>query len=128
VIFDPDTLPAARFNSAIAAAGPSVGMTVTFAPVHDDAGIEEAIGAQAREPGGSLIVMPGGFTVTHLGAIIAAAARHRLPLIGAYGVTGSGGLMSYWYDAVEAYARAASYIDRILKGANPADLPVQQPT
>jgi putative ABC transport system substrate-binding protein len=72
--------------------------------------------------------MPGGFTVTHLGAITTAAARYRLPLIGAYGVTGSGGLMSYWYDAVEAYARAASYIDRILKGANPADLPVQQPT
>jgi putative ABC transport system substrate-binding protein len=128
VIFDPDTSPAPRFNSAIAAAAPTVGMTVTFAPVHDDAGIEEAIGTQAREPGGGLIEMPGGFTVTHLEAITTAAARHRLPLIGAYGVAGSGGLMSYWYDAVEAYARAASYIDRILKGANPVDLPVQQPT
>jgi putative ABC transport system substrate-binding protein len=128
VIFEPDTSPAAIFNPAIAAAAPSLGMTVTFAQVHDDAGIEEAIAAQAREPGGGLIEMPGGFTVTHREVIAAAAARHRLPLIGAYGVAGAGGLMSYWYDAVDAYAQAASYIDRILKGISPADLPVQQPT
>jgi putative ABC transport system substrate-binding protein len=128
VIFDPDTSAAAMFNPAIAAAAPSLGITVTFTPVHDDVGIEEAIAAQAREPGGGLIEMPGSFTVTHRDLIIAAAARHRLPLIGAYGVAGAGGLMSYWYDTVDRYAQTASYIDRILKGEKPADLPVQQPT
>jgi len=128
VIFEPDTSPAAIFNPAIEAAGPSLGVKVSLARVHDDAGIEEAIAAQARPPGGGLILMPGGFTVTHREVITAAAARHRLPLIGGYPVAGAGGLMSYWYDPVDAYAQAASYIDRLLRGASPADLPVQQPT
>jgi putative ABC transport system substrate-binding protein len=128
VVFEPDTSPAAMFNPAIAAAAPFLGVTVTFAQVHDDAGIEAAIAAESGEPGGGLIEMPGGFTVTHREIITAAAARRRLPLIGAYGVAGAGGLMSYWYDAVAAYAQAASYIDRILRGASAADLPVQQPT
>jgi putative ABC transport system substrate-binding protein len=60
--------------------------------------------------------------------IIAAADRHRLPSIGSFEFARAGGLMSYWYDPVELHAQAASYIDRILKGASPADLPVQQPT
>ena len=103
-------------------------MTVTLAPVHDDAGIEEAIAAQAREPDGGLIVLPSAFNATHRDAIIAAAARHRLPLMSGMAVPRAGGLMSYWIDPVALYAQAASYIDRILKGASPADLPVQQPT
>jgi hypothetical protein len=102
-------------------------MTATLAPVHDDAGIEEAIAAQAREPGGGLIISPDPFNGAHRDAINAAAARHRLPLIGNI-VPRAGGLMSYWSDPVDGYARAASYVDRILKGASPADLPVQQPT
>jgi putative tryptophan/tyrosine transport system substrate-binding protein len=130
VIFNPDTAPfAPLFNRAIEAAAPSFGMTVTLAPVHDDAAIEEAIAAQAREPGGGLIDLPESFSSTHRDAIIASAARHGLPLMGGDEVfTRAGGLMSYWFDVVEVHAEAASYIDRILKGANPADLPVQQPT
>ena len=116
------------FNRAIEAAAPSFGVTVTLAPVHDDAAIEEAIAAQAREPGGGLISLPDSFNVTHRDAIIAAAARHGLPLIGTPQFPRAGGLMSYWFDPVDVYAQAASYIDRILKGASPADLPVQQPT
>jgi putative tryptophan/tyrosine transport system substrate-binding protein len=101
---------------------------VTPAPVHSDAAIEDAIAAQAREPGGGLICLPDSFTAAHRDVIIAAATRHRLPLIGADVFPRSGGLMSYWLDSVDLYAQAASYIDRILKGANPADLPIQQPT
>jgi putative tryptophan/tyrosine transport system substrate-binding protein len=127
VIFSPDTPSSALFNRAIAAAAPSLGVTVTFAAVHDDAGIEEAVAAQAREPGGGLIDVPSPFTDTHRNEIIAAAARHGLPGIGA-GHARAGGLMSYWVDPVDVYAQPASYIDRILRGASPADLPVQQPT
>jgi putative ABC transport system substrate-binding protein len=130
VIFNPDTTPhAPLFNRAIEAAAPSFGITVTLAPVHDDAGIEEAIGAQAREPGGRLIALPDSFISTHRDVIIAAATRHRLPLMGQGAPwTRAGALMSYSFDTVDLFAQAASYIDRILKGASPADLPVQNPT
>jgi putative tryptophan/tyrosine transport system substrate-binding protein len=129
VIFNPDNWPFAPSpNRAIEAAALSLGMTVTLAPVHDDAGVEGAIAAQARELGGGLICLPDSFNSTHYDVIIAAAARHRLPLIGTREFPRAGGLMSYWFDPVDLYAQAASYIDRILKGASPADLPVQQPT
>jgi putative ABC transport system substrate-binding protein len=129
VIFNPDTQPYAKFfNAAIEAAGPSVTVTVTLAPVHDDVAIEETIAAQASEPGGSLICLPDPFTVAHRVVIAAAAARQGLPVIGLPDVARAGGLMAYWYDAVEAHAEAASYIDRVLRGTNPADLPVQYPT
>jgi len=114
-----------RYSRAIEAAAPSLGVTVTLAPVHDDAGIEQAIAAQGREPGGGLISLPSG---THRDLIIAAAIRHRLPLISTSDFPSAGGLMSYWFSAIDLYAQAASYIDRILRGASPADLPVQQPT
>jgi putative tryptophan/tyrosine transport system substrate-binding protein len=130
VIFNPDTAPfAPLFNRAIEAAAPSIGVTVTLAPVHDDSGIAEAIAAQAREPGGGLISLPDSFTVTHSDVIIAEAARHRLPLMGAPDLfPRAGALMSYWFDPVDLHVQAASYIDRILKGASPADLPDQNPT
>jgi putative ABC transport system substrate-binding protein len=84
VIFNPDTAPYAPFlNSAIKDAAPSLGIAATLAPVHDGAGIEEAIGVLAGEPGGGLIILPDSFTRTHLDGIIAAGARRDLPLIGA---------------------------------------------
>jgi len=130
VIFNPVTAPyAPLLNRGIEAAAPSLGMTATFAPVHDDPGIEDAIATQAREPGGGLIALPDSFITSHRDVIITAASRHRLPVIGAADYFArAGGLMSYGFDLVDQYARAASYIDRILKGASPADLPVQQPT
>ena len=130
VVFNPDALPIApSFNRVIEDAAPFFGMTVALAPVHDDGEIEEAIAIQAREPGRGLISLPDPFTTAHRDAIIAAAARHGLPIIGATKLfPRAGGLMSYWYDNVGVYGEAASYIDRILKGARPADLPVQQPT
>jgi len=129
VIFNPDTTVPKLFNNAIEAAAPSFGMTVTLAPVHDDAGIEQAVAAHAREPGGGLIALPDSFNVTHRDVVIAAATRHSLPLMGVgEAFPKAGALMSYWFDPVEVHAQAASYIDRILKGASPADLPVQEPT
>jgi putative tryptophan/tyrosine transport system substrate-binding protein len=129
VIFNPDTAPhATLYNRAIEAAAPSFGMTVTLAPVHDHATIEEAIAAQAREPGGGLISLPDSSNTRHRDVIIAASASHRLPLIGTPDFPGAGALMSYMIDPVDLHAQAASYIDRILKGDTPADLPVQQPT
>jgi putative ABC transport system substrate-binding protein len=129
VIFNPNTAPAVTFFSrAIEAAALSLGMTVTLAPVHDAPGIDEAIAAQAREPGGGLVCLPDSFNITHRDVIIAAAARHSFPLISTIEFPRAGGLMSYMFDPVDLHAQAASYIDRILKGASPADLPVQQPT
>ena len=129
VIFNPDTAPAVTlFTRAIKTAAPSFGTTVTLAPVHDDPGIEEAIAALAREPGGGLICLPDIFNITHREIIVAAAFRHSLPLIGNIEFAPAGGLMSYQFDPVDLHAQAASYIDKILRGAKPADLPVQQPT
>ena len=129
VIFNPAAAPfAPLFNGAIEAAAPSLGMTMTLAPVHDDAAIEEAVAAQAREAGGGLVLLPESFTLTHRDVIVAAAARHGLPLIGSIAFPRAGGLMSYHFDGADAHAQAASYIDRILHGASPADLPVQQTT
>ena len=116
------------FNSAIEAAASSLGMIVTLAPVRSDEAIEEAVATLAREPGGGLIALPEPFTASHHDMIIAAASRHSLPLIGRGGFPKAGGLMSYSFDLVDLHAQAASYIHRILKGASPADLPVQQPT
>jgi putative tryptophan/tyrosine transport system substrate-binding protein len=129
IIFNPDTSPhAPRFNRAIETAAPVFGVTITLAPVRDETAIEEAITTQAGEPGGGLICLPDSFSVTHAGTIVGAATRHGLPLIGLPPLVRAGGLISYFFDPIDAHAEAASYIDRILKGASPADLPVQQPT
>jgi putative tryptophan/tyrosine transport system substrate-binding protein len=130
IIFNPVTAPyAPLFNRVIEAAAPSFGITVTLAPVGSDAAIEEAVDTLAREPGGGLINLPDIFTAAHRDVTIAAATRYGLPLIGpAEFFPRAGALMSYWFDPVDMHAQAASYIDRILKGASPADLPVQQPT
>ena len=129
VIFSPDATPSAPLsNRAIETAAPSFGVKVTLAPVRDDTTIEAAIAVQAHEPGGGLISLPDSFNTTHRDVIIATATRYSLPLIGTPDFPRFGGLMSYWFDTASVYARAASYIDRILKGASPADLPVQQPT
>jgi putative tryptophan/tyrosine transport system substrate-binding protein len=125
-IFNPGTAFTTTFTSEINAAASS-GVAVQLAPVHDDAGIEQVIAAEAREPGGGLIVLPDAFSTSHRDVIVAAAIRHRLPLIGVYSVAKAGGLMSYGLDQVDPWAQSASYIDRILKGAAPRNLPVQQP-
>jgi putative tryptophan/tyrosine transport system substrate-binding protein len=99
------------------------------AGVRDAGKIERGVMAFARGGNGGLIVTSGSFPFIHRGLIIALAARHRLPAVYPYrSLVTSGGLISYGVDSIDSYRRAAGYVDRILKGEKPADLPVQQPT
>ena len=109
-------------------AASSVGVAATLAPVRNSEDIEAVIADQAREPGRGLMIMPDSFNVTHRDVIIGAATRHRLPFIGFDVFATAGGLMTYFADAVDLHMQATAYIDRILKGENPSELPVQAPT
>src|SRR6516165_5900784 len=130
VMFNPDTAPASAYMPSLETAARSLKVAPIVAPVHNDAEIETAIIALGREPQGGLVVMPdGGFTLTHRAAIISAAARNKVPAV--YSLSDfarDGGLLSYGVDVVETFRRAAPYDDRILRGAKPAELPVQLPT
>ena len=129
VLFNPEQIPQAGMLRAVEAVAPSVGVQLMAAAVRDAAEIERAIDQFALEPSGGLIVLPSGATIVHRDLIIALAARYRLPAAYQYRqfVTG-GGLMSYGNDLADQYRQAASYVDRILRGEKPGDLPVQQPT
>jgi len=113
----------------IQALAPSLGVEVSAVNVRDAGEIERSIAAFARSPNGGLVVTPNADATIHRDLIIALAARHKLPAVygNRFSVTG-GGLVSYGPDWVDQYRRAAGYVDRILKGAKPADLPVQAPT
>jgi len=129
IIFNPQTGYAPPlFSREVDASARSLELTVRLAPVHDNDGIAAAIAAEAREPRGGLICLPDSFNETHRDVIIANSGRYLLPLISTPSFPKAGGLMSYLFDPVELYTQAASYIDRILKGASPADLRVQYPT
>jgi putative ABC transport system substrate-binding protein len=126
VIFDPDNPSQAQYIQAIEASAPSFGVQLTLAAVHNPAEVERAIDTFAQQPNGALIVAPNAVTILHRDLIIARAARHRLPAVYPYRFfTTAGGFMSYGVDLAETYRRAASYVDLILKGAEPAELPVQ---
>jgi len=129
IIYNPRTAPfAGLFLRSIELAAPSLTLQIVDMPVHSDGDIEAAIAVFAREPGGGLIAIPDTFTMGRRDPIIALAARHRLPaLYPSPSFTPSGGLMAYAVDTRDAMQRAAGYIDRILRGAKPADLPVQSP-
>ena len=100
-----------------------------MAPVHDEVEIEAAIVALGREPGGGLVVLGGGFLIAHRAPIISAAARNNVPAVYNQSYYArDGGLLSYGPDLVDIERRAASYVDRILRGEKPGDLPVQFPT
>jgi putative ABC transport system substrate-binding protein len=106
-----------------------LGGELSATPVRDEAEIEAATSAFAREPGGGLIAAPDPFINTHRALVIALAERHRLPVI--YGVryfVREGGLISYGPDTLDIIRRSASYVDRVLRGERPGELPVQAPT
>jgi putative ABC transport system substrate-binding protein len=104
-------------------------MRLTMPELQSDAEIDRAIAEFAAEPAGGLIVLPGSFTTANRDSIISLAAGHRLPAVYPFrNFVEAGGLVSYGIDTFEVYRRSASYIDRILRGAKPADLPIQLPT
>jgi putative ABC transport system substrate-binding protein len=114
---------------AIQAVAPSLGVDVRPVDPHNPDDIERGISAIASEAKGGLIVTSSRLARAHRQLIVDLAARHHLPAIYAFRVyAAAGGLMFYGPDATDPYRRAASYVDRILKGEKPADLPVQAPT
>ena len=130
VIFNPKTAPyTALYMRAIETVAPSIAVKVTAAPVHNEAEIEAAFTRHSREKGGGLIVMTDVFNSVHRKQIIEVATRFALPAIYPYRYyAAEGGLMSYGIDQVHQYHGAAIYLNRILNGAKPGDLPVQAPT
>jgi putative ABC transport system substrate-binding protein len=129
IMFNPDTAPASTYMPSLETAARSFKVVLITAPVHSDAEIETAISALGCEPGGGLFVVGDAFTVAHRASIILAAARNNVPAVYNQSVfVRDGGLLSYGPDVVDGYRRAASYVDRILRGEKPGDLPVQFPT
>jgi putative tryptophan/tyrosine transport system substrate-binding protein len=129
LLFNPATAPIAYMPSTIQAAASSFAVAAATAPVHAREEIEGVIAAQARDPGGGLVVMPDVFNDANGELIIALTARFGIPAIYPRPVFAeSGGLIAYGADLTEQFRQAAGYIDRILKGTNPGDLPIQQPT
>jgi putative tryptophan/tyrosine transport system substrate-binding protein len=128
-LFNPATAPyAEHFLNPFKVAAASFAVEGIAAPVHDTSEIEIVIAAQAREPNGGLIVMPSAFATLHRMEITSLAARYGLPAIYPYRFFSElGGLGSYGIDFRDNFRRAASYVDRILKGAKPSELPVQAP-
>ena len=129
VLRDPTIASGIGQFAAVQAAAPSLGMELSAVDVRDAGEIERAVMVFTRSPNGGLIVTASALATRHRDLIIALAARLRLPAVypNRYFVTG-GGLISYGPDYVDQYRRAAGYVDRILKGEKPADLPVQAPT
>jgi putative ABC transport system substrate-binding protein len=128
VIRDPATAQGIGQFSAVQSLAPSFGLEVTPVSARDAGEIERTIAAVGRAPNSGLIVTGGGFAIAHRELIITLAARYKLPAI--YFVrffATAGGLISYGPDAIDPHRRAATYVDRILNGEKPADLPVQAP-
>ena len=129
VIFDPENPNQASYVEVAEAAGPSFRMQLIRAPVRNAAEIERAVAAIAQEPNGALIVLPSVPALMHRDLIISLAARYRLPAVYPFRFfTSEGGLISYGVDLADMYRRAASYVDLVLRGTKPGDLPVQLPT
>ena len=129
VLRDPGIASGIGQYAAVQAVAPSLGVELSPVEVRDAGEIERAVTAFARSSNGGLIVTASALATRHRDLIITLAARHRLPAIYAsrYFVT-AGGLISYGPDLLDQYRQAAGYVDRILKGEKPADLPVQAPT
>jgi putative ABC transport system substrate-binding protein len=130
IMFNPDTVAASAYMPSFETAARSLKVAPIIAPVHGDAEIETAIIALGREPGGGFVCLPdGGFTFTHRALIISAAARNNVPAVYRFSdFARDGGLLSYGPDQVDSFRRAATYVDRVLRGEKPGDLPVQFPT
>jgi putative ABC transport system substrate-binding protein len=128
LVANPKTTPFPYFRRAALALAPSLAIELVASPVQDASDIERTIESFARVPNGGLVLPPDATTLAHRDLIVALAARHRLPAV--YTLRSwveDGGLMSYGVDQADMFRQAAGYVDRILRGADPADLPVQVP-
>ncbi len=131
IMFNPDTAPGggSYFLRSFEAAAQSLKVEPIPAPVHGDADIEAVMTALGHEPRGGLVVMPDNFLTVHRRPIISLAARNNVPAVYFLSVfVRDGGLLSYGPDRPDMFRRSASYVDRILRGAKPEELPVQVPT
>ena len=130
IIYNPETAPyAPMFFPAMQVAAPRMAVALLISPVRTAAEVERTIAAAGRETGGGLIVVPDSFMFGQRQQITALAAKHRLPAIYPLRIfIPDGGLIAYGIDRVDMFHRAADYVDRILRGASPVELPVQQPT
>jgi ABC-type uncharacterized transport system substrate-binding protein len=130
LVFNPQSAPFADlFLRPVEAAAPSFSVAPIVAAVRYPADVDRVFDALAREPNGGLMVLPDISMTNYREAIIALAARHRLPAVYPYRYfAASGGLMSYGIDGTDIFRRAAGYVDRILKGTSPGELPIQAPT
>ena len=130
LIYNPETAPHADlFQRPVEAAAPAFAVTPITVAARSAAELERAVDAFARTPTGGLLVLPDVTNLIHRDQIIALAARHRLPAVYPYRYyAASGGLLSYGSEQTDVFRRAASYVDRILKGTSPGELPVQAPT
>jgi putative ABC transport system substrate-binding protein len=128
IMFNPDTTPVSAYMPSFETAARSLNVVPITAPVHSDGEIEATIVALGREPGGGLVVVPDAFMIAYRAPIILAAARNKVPAVYSLSYFArDGGLLSYGVDPLDTI-RAATYADRILRGENPGDLPVQFPT
>jgi putative tryptophan/tyrosine transport system substrate-binding protein len=130
IMFNPETSPSGGsvYLPSFETAALSLKVLPIIAPVHSEADIETAIIALGREPGGGLVVNSGAYMNVHSGLVILRAAQNNVPAVFSISLWASdGGLLSYGPDEADEHRRAASYVDRILRGAKPADLPVQLP-
>jgi putative ABC transport system substrate-binding protein len=129
IMFHPDNPGASLYVPSLETAARSLKVVPIPAPVRSDVEIETAIIALGREPGGGLVVMPDTTTFVHRAPLILAAARNNVPAVYAFSeFVRDGGLLYYGIDRIDTFRRAASYVDRILRGEKPGDLPVQFPT
>ena len=128
-MFNPDTATAPLYLPSLETAARSLKVVPITAPVHSDVEIETAITALGREPGGGLVAFGDPFVIGHRASTISAAARNSVPAVYTQSLFArDGGLLSYGSDLTDIWRRTASYVDRILRGAKPAELPVQFPT
>jgi putative ABC transport system substrate-binding protein len=130
IMVSPDTSPDAPvLIPSFETAARSLKVAPIIAPVHNDVEIETAINALGREPGGGLVILGDAFVSTHRASIISAAARNNVPAVYSNSLyVRDGGLLSYGVDRADLFRRATTYVDRILRGAKPGELPVQFPT
>jgi putative ABC transport system substrate-binding protein len=130
VLYNPSTAPYTdSFLQTVGTVAGGYGVSISPAPVRDVPGIENVLAGLAAQPGGGLLVPSDAFTYSHAGEVTQAAARHGVPAIYAFRVfAASGGLMSYGVDLTAEMRLAAAYVDRVMTGDKPADLPVQQPS